>query len=118
MIEARNAAARTDASKYNNQLAGQNYEDQLRKIQGKTGLTESTNRTVGLSGQARANNTLGQASLLGDAAGSFGKLSGSDDGKGKKPGGSVTGEGANGYGGSDVDLGDGGEDESVESGDD
>jgi hypothetical protein len=107
MIEARNAAARTDASKYNNQLAGQNYEDQLRKIQGKTGLTESTNKTLYGSGQAKANNTLGTAGIVGDMFGSASKW------------GSMSGGGGGSGGGTDgVDNGDGGEDESVESGDD
>lgn len=44
-IEARNAAARTDAAKYNNSLRGQSFEDNLAKARGKTDLTNSINQT-------------------------------------------------------------------------
>ncbi len=46
MIEARNAAARTDASKYNNTLAGQNFADNLSKLKGKTALTMGQNDII------------------------------------------------------------------------
>lgn len=61
-IEARNAAARTDAGKYNNSLRGQNFEDQLAKARGKTQLTGDINNAVFGSGRQGANTTLGQAS--------------------------------------------------------
>ncbi len=95
LIEARNAASRADASKYNNQLAGQKFDDDFRKVQGKTGLTESTNKVVFGSGQSKANNTLGQASMLGDIPGQASKW------------GSMSGSGGSSGGGSDLDLGDG-----------
>lgn len=113
LIEQRNAAARTDASKYNNQLAGQAYEDALAKIRGKTGLTESTNKTLFGSGQARANNTLGQASLTGDLIGQgakgFGSMSGGSGGGGSS--GTDTSSADNGDGETDdVDRDFGGDD--------
>jgi hypothetical protein len=61
-IEARNAAARMDSSKYNNSLRGQAFEDELAKARGKTALTGDMNSAVFGSGRQSANTTLGQGS--------------------------------------------------------
>ena len=77
-IEARNAAARTDASKYNNSLRGQSFEDELAKARGKTALTGDMNAAVFGQGKQTANTTLGKGSytneLIGQGASGFGKL--------------------------------------------
>lgn len=72
LIEARNAAARTDASKYNNSIAGQAYEDELAKARGKTSLTNSMNSAVFGRGSQSANTTLGKASATNSLFDSFG----------------------------------------------
>lgn len=61
-IEARNAAARTDAGKYNNSLRGQAFEDDLAKARGKTQLTGDMNAAVFGRGKQSANTTLGMGS--------------------------------------------------------
>jgi hypothetical protein len=61
-IEARNAAARTDAGKYNNSLRGQAFEDELAKARGKTALAGDMNSAVFGSGRQSANTTLGRGS--------------------------------------------------------
>ena len=61
MIEQRNAAARTDASKYNNTVRGQAYEDELAKARGKTSLTNSMNQAIFGKGAQGANTTLGDS---------------------------------------------------------
>jgi hypothetical protein len=63
-IEARNAAARTDAGKYNNSLKGQAFEDELSKARGKTQLTGDMNKAVFGRGSQSANTTLGQGSTV------------------------------------------------------
>lgn len=55
-IEARNAAARTDAAKTNNAYAGQAFQDELNKMAGKTSLTNSMNQAVFGKGKAAATN--------------------------------------------------------------
>lgn len=61
-IEARNAAARTDAGKYNNSLRGQGFEDELAKARGKTQLTGDMNAAVFGQGRQSANTKLGMGS--------------------------------------------------------
>lgn len=95
MIEARNAAARTDASKYNNTLRGQAFEDELAKARGKTQLTGDVNRAVFGRGGQSARTIAAQGSntnALLDAGGSlFGRLAGS--GGGSSGGGSTSTQG-------------------------
>lgn len=43
LIEARNAAARTQAANTNNSIAGQRYEDELAKLKAKSGLSSQQN---------------------------------------------------------------------------
>lgn len=77
-IEARNAAARMDAGKYNNSLRGQGFEDELAKARGKTQLTGDMNSAVFGQGRQSANTTLGQASatnsIIDSGSSAFGKL--------------------------------------------
>lgn len=79
-IEAHNAAARTDAGKYNNSIAGQGFEDELAKARGKTSLTNSMNEAVFGKGSANKNTTLGKASAVNgnidSATSAFGSMSG------------------------------------------
>jgi len=56
-----NASARTDASKYNNTVAGQSYADQLSKLKGQTALTDSMNGALLGSANANANTTKANA---------------------------------------------------------
>jgi len=79
-IEARNAAARTDAAKSNNAYAGQAFQDELSKMRGKTSLTNSMNEAVFGKGKAAATNiganamnTNGILDAGASAWGSFGK---------------------------------------------
>lgn len=58
LIEARNAAARTDAAKANNAIAGQGFANNLSKARGKTSLTNSMNDAV-FGGAAASRNTAG-----------------------------------------------------------
>jgi hypothetical protein len=78
LIEARNAAARTDAGKYNNSLRGQAFEDQLAKARGKTQLTGDMNAAVFGRGAQNANTTLGKTSatngLIDSGTAAFGKM--------------------------------------------
>lgn len=82
MIEARNAAARTDASKTNNAYRGQAFQDDLSKARGKTSLTNSMNEAVFGKGQANRNTTLGNASatnsLIDTGVNAWGSFGGSD----------------------------------------
>lgn len=86
MIEARNAAARTDAAKANNAIAGQSFNDELAKAQGKTNLTNSMNSAVFGSGTANANTIKGRASAInGDidnGVAAWGKFGGGSTGSG------------------------------------
>ncbi len=88
-IEARNAAARTDAGKYNNTIRGQAFEDELSKARGKTSLTNSINEAVFGQGQTKANRTLANANLTNAAIGAggdaFASWASDDDGKGDLP---------------------------------
>lgn len=84
MIAARNAAARTDASKYNNQLRGQTYDDGMAKLKGKTALTGDLNEVVFGKGKNQANTTLamgGYGNDLIDQAGTAGSKWGKSLGK-------------------------------------
>lgn len=65
-IETRNAAARTDASKYNNQLRGQTYADAMGKLKGKTALTGDLNQVVFGKGKNQANTTLAMGGYAND----------------------------------------------------
>lgn len=89
-IEARNAAARTDASKTNNAYRGQSFQDELAKAQGKTKLSGDINQVVFGKGQTSANNTLananntntaikGATSLFGNNGGGSGGSGGDTD---------------------------------------
>jgi hypothetical protein len=73
-IEARNAAARTDASKYNNTLRGQAFDDEISKVHGKTALTDSSNRILFGRGQTNANQTLTNANLVNTGIGAGGNM--------------------------------------------
>lgn len=65
-IEARNAAARTQAAMANNSIAGQRFEDQLAQARGKTSLTNSMNNAIFGKGRTQANNTLAQGGYRND----------------------------------------------------
>ena len=83
-IAAHNASMRTDASKYNNTLAGQNLEDQYKKLQGETGVTTATNNALlGQAGQSAAN-SVGAGNALGSIVKNLPKGGGS--GGGQDPG--------------------------------
>lgn len=56
-IEARNAASRMDTARGNNAIAGQRFSDNLARLQGKTGLTNSLNQTTFGSGVQNARTT-------------------------------------------------------------
>lgn len=83
-INARNTAALNDASKYNNTLAGQTYEDQLKKFTGEQGVTNSLNSALLGSGTQSAKNTTanGQATggLINGISQGLGTLGGSPKG--------------------------------------
>lgn len=59
-IEARNAAARTDAGKYNNSIRGQAWNDKFRTAQGKAGLTTAQNEILYNRGTANRNTIQGK----------------------------------------------------------
>jgi hypothetical protein len=60
-----NAGARTGASQYNNTIAGQNFDDSMKKLQGESGLTGSLNAAILGGGQQNANTQLANAQLGG-----------------------------------------------------
>lgn len=76
-IEARNAAARMDASKTNNAYRGQAFQDELSKAAGKTRLTGDMNNAVFGKGQMSANNTLANANNTNTALKGLGSAFGS-----------------------------------------
>lgn len=65
-IEARNAAARTDAGKYNNSLRGQAYDDALAQARGKSGLTDSMNQTIFGQAKSQGNTVLAKGGYRND----------------------------------------------------
>lgn len=91
-IEARNAAARTDAGKYNNSLKGQAFEDEIAKARGKTSLTNSMNEAIGGKGAQGARTTAAKSAFINDAidAGA-GAVEGLTSGDGEKSGGGSDG---------------------------
>lgn len=56
-----NASMETDASKYNNNLAGQSYDDELRRIAGKNQVTGQLNDALLGSGKQQANTNAAMA---------------------------------------------------------
>jgi hypothetical protein len=84
-----NASMGTEAQGANNRLREQGYNDQLRKLQGETGLTDSLNNALLGSGKANANTiagaSYGGAGLTGDvltAAAKVAKKAGGSGGGG------------------------------------
>lgn len=86
-IARHNAAMATDASKYNNNLAGQSFDDEMKRLNDAYGMTGQQNETMVASGRQNANTAAG---LAYGGAGLVGDLS---RGSGKTDGGSVTGGG-------------------------
>jgi hypothetical protein len=68
-----NAGMRTDAGKYNNSLAQQTYEDQLRKLQGETGVMGATNTALLGQGNQQAAGITGLGNIGVAGLGAIGK---------------------------------------------
>jgi hypothetical protein len=85
LIEARNAAARTQAANTNNSIAGQRYEDELAKLKAKSGLSSQQNDIMFGRGtqQARTDAAMGDTTnhLISD----LGNSGPSNGNGGKKP---------------------------------
>lgn len=64
-IMARNAAARSDAARYNNSLRGQTYQDRLAQAAGKTSLTNAMNKGIMGKADQSARTTVANASRTG-----------------------------------------------------
>ncbi len=58
-----NTSNRTDAGKYNNQIQGQSYEDQLKKLGAENNVTGQLNNAILGVGNQQARNTAGTASF-------------------------------------------------------
>jgi hypothetical protein len=58
-----NASMRTDAGKYNNSIAGQTYDDYLKKLAGETNLTTATNNALLGQGNQQAAGITAQGNL-------------------------------------------------------
>lgn len=98
-----NASMATDASKYNNNIAGQTYDDTLRKLSGENAVTTNLNTALLGSGKQEANAIAGQTSM---ANGLIGGLAGAA--KGYKSGGGGATSAGGGDGGSDGGVQDSG----------
>lgn len=96
-IEARNAAARTDAGKYNNSLRGQAYEDALAQARGKSGLTDSMNQTIFGQARSQGNTTLAKGGYRNDLIDQGSTLlnKGTSGGGGSSGGGGTSGSNTN-----------------------
>lgn len=104
LIEARNAAARTQAANTNNSIAGQRYDDAFNRVKAKSGLSSQQNDILFGRGtqQARTDAAMGSTTnnLIDSGVGAFGSSGGkSGDGSG------------GGGGGSSTDMGDGNTDD-------
>lgn len=81
-----NAGMRTDASKYNNTLAGQNLQDQLAKLRGETGVTSATNQALLGQGGQKAAGIAGLGNIGMGGLGALGKMTGGGSGNPNDPG--------------------------------
>lgn len=73
-INAHNAAFATDASKYNNSLQGQTYNDALAKLTGEGNVTGQLNTALLGSGQQNANTALANGNATNQAIGAGGGI--------------------------------------------
>lgn len=69
-----NSSMRADATKYNNTEQNQGYQNQLEKLRGETGLTDSLNSALLGSGKQQANTIAGMAGATGGLVGSLAGL--------------------------------------------